>query len=172
MTDYLFAAWDGGGATPPLLGLAQALLARGHDVRILADPVLREEVEAVGATYLPWTRAPHRIARGPEHDLFRDWETRTPFGAFARVRDRLMCGPAADVAADVAEELDRRPADVVVAEVVCLGALIAAGGRGRPCAGLLTTLNMLPDRGPAALRPRFARRGAPLAGCATARSRA
>jgi MGT family glycosyltransferase len=162
MTDYLFAAWDGGGATPPLLGLAQALLARGHDVRILADPVLREEVEAVGATYLPWTRAPHRIARGPEHDLFRDWETRTPFGAFARVRDRLMCGPAADVAADVAEELDRRPADVVVAEVVFLGALIAAEARGVPCAGLLTTFNMLPAEGLPPFGPAFAPARGPL----------
>jgi MGT family glycosyltransferase len=147
MTDLLLTAWDGGGATPPLLGLAGSLLARGHDVRILADPVLREEVEAVGATYVPWTRAPHRIARGPEHDLFKDWEARTPFGSFARVRDRLMCGRAADVAADVIEELDRRPADVVVAEVVLLGALMAAEARGIPRAGLLTTLNMLPAEG-------------------------
>jgi UDP:flavonoid glycosyltransferase YjiC (YdhE family) len=99
MTDYLFAAWDGGGAVPPLLALAASLRERGHDVRILADPVLREEVEAVGAEYRPWTRAPHRIAKGPEHDLFRDWEAHTPFGAFARVRDGLMCGRAADVAA-------------------------------------------------------------------------
>ena len=147
MTDYLLAAWDGGGATPPLLDLARSLLARGHDVRILADPVLRDEVEAIGAAYVPWSRAPHRTAKGAEHDLFKDWETRTPFGAFARVRDRLMCGRAADVAADVTAELDRRPADVVVAEVVFLGALIAAEARGIPCAGLLTTLNPLPTEG-------------------------
>jgi MGT family glycosyltransferase len=96
---------------------------------------------------VPWSRAPHRTAKGAEHDLFKDWETRTPFGAFARVRDRLMCGRAADVAADVTAELDRRPADVVVAEVVFLGAFIAAEARGIPCAGLLTTLNMLPTEG-------------------------
>ena len=162
MSYYLFAAWDGGGATPPLLGLAGSLLARGHDVRILADPVLREEVEAIGATYVPWTRAPHRTAKGPEHDLFRDWETRTPFGAFARVRDRLMCGPAAEVAADVVEELDRRPADVVVAEIVFLGALIAAEARGIPCAGLLTTLNMLPTEGLPPFGPALAPARGPL----------
>jgi UDP:flavonoid glycosyltransferase YjiC (YdhE family) len=162
MTDYLFAAWDGGGAVPPLLALAASLRERGHDVRILADPVLREEVEAVGAEYRPWTRAPHRIAKGPEHDLFRDWEAHTPFGAFARVRDGLMCGRAADVAADVVEELDRRPADVVVAEVVLLGALIAAEARGIPCSGLLTTLNMLPTEGLPPFGPALAPARGPL----------
>jgi len=147
VTDYLFAAWDGGGATPPLLHVAGSLVRRGHGVRVLADPVLREEVEAVGAEFVPWTRAPHRIAKGPEHDLFKDWETRTPFGAFARLRDGLMCGPAGDVADDVLEELDRRPADVVVAEIVFLGALVAAEARGVPCAGLVTTMNPLPADG-------------------------
>lgn len=147
MTDYLFAAWDGGGAVPPLIELAGSLRERGHHVRILADPVLREEVEAVGAAYVPWTRAPHRIAKGPEHDLFRDWEARTPKGAFERVRDGLMCGRAADLAADVVEEHDRRPADVLVAEIFLLGALVAAEARGIPHAAILTTLNPLPADG-------------------------
>jgi len=54
MTDYLFALWDGGGAVPPVLSIASALAQRGHDVRVLADPVLRDEVEAAGvaAPYL------------------------------------------------------------------------------------------------------------------------
>ena len=69
------------------------------------------------------------------------------------MRDRLMFGPAADVARDVLDELERRPADVIVTEVMLAGALVAgeaagvfggadhddrrrhAGARGRPFGG-------------------------------------
>ena len=46
MSDYLFALLDAGGAVPPVLSVAGALSERGHDVRVLTDPVVRAEVEA------------------------------------------------------------------------------------------------------------------------------
>jgi hypothetical protein len=37
-TRLLLVTWDGGGNTPPELGLARRLVARGHGMRVLADP--------------------------------------------------------------------------------------------------------------------------------------
>ena len=46
MAKYLFAVWDGGGSAPPELAVAQQLVERGHDVVVLADPVLEDDVLA------------------------------------------------------------------------------------------------------------------------------
>ena len=61
MTEILMTTWDGAGTTPPLMSVARALVDRGHTVRVLADPVLRPEVEATGAEFaqLDARPAPH-----------------------------------------------------------------------------------------------------------------
>jgi MGT family glycosyltransferase len=155
VSSFLFCAWDGGGAVFPTLSLARALAERGHDVRVLGDAVLRAEIEAIGARPITWTRAPHRTVRTVESDLFRDWEARTPAGAFARIRDRLMFGRAADVARDVLDELERRPADVVVSEPMLAGSLIAGEAVGVPVAMILTTVDAFPAEGRPAFGPGF-----------------
>ncbi len=151
MTDrhrFLFTAWDGGGALPPLLSMAHGLLARGHDVRVLGDPVLEDEIVNAGAVFRPWTTAPHRTSRAdPSTEVVRDWEARTPLGAFARMRDRLLCGPAAAYARDTLAELDREPTDVVVAEHLLAGVGIAAEARGVPLAVSMPNILLLPRRG-------------------------
>ena len=35
-----------------MMSVARALVERGHDVRVLADPVLRADVEAAGAEHV------------------------------------------------------------------------------------------------------------------------
>ena len=151
MSSFLFCAWDGGGAVFPTLSLARALAERGHDVRVLGDPVLRAEIEATGAEAVAWTRTPHRTERTPETDLFKDWEARTPMGGFTRIRDRLMFGRAAEVAHDVMDELQSRPADVIVTEVMLAGALVAGEAAGVPVALITTTVDVMPAPG----RPPF-----------------
>ena len=155
MSTFLFTAWDGGGAVPPTLSLARALVERGHDVRVLGDPVLVPEIAATGAEPVTWTRAPHRTERTAESDLFKDWEARTPFGAFARIRDRLMFGRAADVARDVLEELDRRPADAIVTEAMLGGSVIAGESAEVPVALISTTIDVVPAEGRPPLGPGF-----------------
>jgi hypothetical protein len=103
MTEILMTTWDGAGTTPPLMSVARALVARGHRLRVLADPVLRAEVEATGAEHVSWTRAPHKATQGRDGDFVQDWAAGPD--AFARMRDRIAVGPAAAFAADVRDEL-------------------------------------------------------------------
>ena len=144
---YLFTQSDGGGSVPPTMSIVAALVARGHDVRVLADRLLFDEVRAAGAEPVAWNRAPQRADTSPTSYIVRDWEARTPAGAFARVRDDAMVGPADRFAADVLDELDRRPADVVAADLFSLGAQLGAEAAGVPAAFLVPNPWAMPGWG-------------------------
>jgi hypothetical protein len=87
---YLFEMWEGGGNVPPMLGVAQRLIARGPTVTVLGDPTIQVEAERFGCRFMPWRRAPHRTTLRPEDDLLRDWETKNPFAMLRRYRDRFI----------------------------------------------------------------------------------
>jgi glycine/D-amino acid oxidase-like deaminating enzyme len=82
---YLFATVDGGGNVPPELSAARRLVDRGHLVTVLAEDSVAAEVRATGARLRPWTRAPNRPDRRPEHDPARDWECRYPWQLIERL---------------------------------------------------------------------------------------
>ncbi|MDI2124598.1 glycosyltransferase [Yinghuangia seranimata] len=145
--NFLFATWAGGGAVPPVLSVARALRERGHGVRVLADTSLHDEIAAAGLEAIAWTTAPQGDPSDPAKDVIKDFEARTPIGAFARLRDRIVCGPAADYARDTLAELRARPTDVLVAEHMLLGAFTAGEAAGIPQASLVTTLYPLPTPG-------------------------
>ncbi|MFF4777139.1 glycosyltransferase [Microtetraspora fusca] len=153
---FLFATWSGGGAVPPTLSVARALRERGHDVRVLADRSLHDEVAAGGAEPIAWTTAPQGDTSDPAKEVLKDFEARTPLGAFARLRDRIVCGPAADYARDTLAELRARPADVLVADFSLLGTLTAGEAAGIPVASLGTTVYPLPSPGAPPFGPGFA----------------
>lgn len=155
MANYLIATWGGGGTTPPVMSVARALTARGHDVRVMADPVLRADVEVAGATHVPWTSAPHRSTHTVESDFIRDWEPRSPAGGIARIIERLMFGPAAAFAADVTQEVECRRPDVLVSEVLIAGPQVAAEAAALRRAVLVPTVNVLPSRGVPPFGPGF-----------------
>jgi MGT family glycosyltransferase len=143
MTEFLMTTWDGAGVTAPMMSVARPLTARGHAVRVLADPVLAPEVRAAGAEHVAWTRAPHRRDRSRASHFVEDYHADLETG-FARMRDRLAVGPAAAFAADVREELERRPADVVLSELLLFGPLVAAEALGVPVVVLNATVNIVP----------------------------
>lgn len=160
--DFLFAVWSGGGAVPPVLSVGRALRERGHHVRVLADAGLHDEVVAAGLEHIAWTTAPNGDPSDPAKDVIRDFEARTPIGAFARLRDNIVCGPAADYARDTAAELRTRPTDVLVADYVLVGALAAGEAAGIPLASLVTTIYPLPAEGAPPFGPGFAPARGPL----------
>ena len=148
---YLMAVWDGGGATPPNLGIARMLIARGHDVVMYGDPTLAADIIAIGAEHRAWPTAPQRSSTDLDDDVLKDWEPRTPVGQILRLIDRLMAGDAAPrFAADVVAALDEaaadgRPFDAVLADGVLLGALVGAEARGIPSAALVGSAYLAPS---------------------------
>ena len=159
---YLFAIIDGGGTVPADTSVMRAMVERGHEVRVLADRVLAPDIETTGAEHVPWDRAPQRTDLDPKSVIMKDWDTSTPFQAFARVRDGAMVGPADLFAADVRAELRRRPADAVVGNFFVFGAQIAAEAEGVPFAFLVSNLLSFRGSGTPPLGPGFKPARGPL----------
>ena len=144
---FLFTHWEGGGNTPPMLAVVRRLVARGHAVRVLSDPCNRAEVQAVGAAFTSWTKAPHRADKGPETDPIRDWEFASPIAVMGRLRDHLFFGPSLQYAQDVIDTLERTPADVVVTSEMLFGAMAAAEAAGVPCVAMMANVYLFPQTG-------------------------
>ena len=88
---YLFAQWDGGGSLPPELTVVRELVATGHVVTVLGEPVTEPEVRAVGVTdFRPWVKAPHHVTRSVADDYVRDWEVRNPMRVLGNLMDTVM----------------------------------------------------------------------------------
>ncbi len=144
---YLFALVDGGGTVPPELGAVRRLVERGHDVTVLGEDSIVEDVRASGAAFRPWVQAPNRPDRLPEHDPYKDWECKNPFELFSRLLDRQFVGPAPGYAADVTAAIaDHRP-DLVVCSFFAYGAMVAAEAAGIPFDVLMPNAYLLPARG-------------------------
>jgi len=156
MGAYLLALWDGGGNVPPELGVARRLVTRGHTVHVLGDPTLRGASEAAGCAFSPWTRAPHRSSLDPVEDVIKDWESANPLVLLARVRDRLIAGPAGRFAADTAEAMRAVRPDVLVADAFLFGSVIAAQAAEVPVVLLVSNIWIMPTRGAPPIGPGFA----------------
>jgi MGT family glycosyltransferase len=148
---FLFVLWEGGGNVAPQLELAKGLLERGHQVRVLTEDCLAEDVRATGARFERFSRAPNRGSRS--EDLIRDWEARTPLGAFSRGRDRVMMGPAAAYADDTHAAFEREPVDALVCDYMLFGPPIAAERHRVPQALIVHNIYMVPEPGKPAPGP-------------------
>ena len=144
---YLFALVDGGGTVPPELGAVRRLVERGHRVTVLAEHSMLDEVRATGATYRPWTEAPNRLSRRPEHDPSRDWECKSPFQLFDRVLERQFVGPADAYATDLLGAVAEHRPDLVVSSFFAVGAMVGAEAAGLPYDVLFPNPYMLPAPG-------------------------
>jgi MGT family glycosyltransferase len=153
---FLMPMWEGGGNIPPELGVARRLIARGHQVHVLADPTVQVGAETAGCTFSPWRRAPHRTTFEPSDDLLKDWETKNPLVLLQRARDRLIAGPAADHAADTAEAIEAFRPDAVVPDAFLFGSIIAAQAASLPVALLVPNIWIMPTPGTPPLGPGFA----------------
>lgn len=150
---YLFVTFEGGGNVPPMLGAVRRLSARGHDVRVLTEPCLRDAVEAAGARFVPFTRYFTRDDRTV--DLIGDAGARTPVGALRRSLERLVFGPARTVAEETGRAIGAERPDVVVVDALMPGALVAAGAAEIPRVVLFHMPEYLPGPGRPAAGPGF-----------------
>ena len=144
---YLFALVDGGGTVPPELGTARRLVERGHQVTVLAEDSMLADVRSTGATFRPWIEAPNRASRHPDDDPYRDWECKSPFALFARLRERQFVGPAPGYAADVTAAIADNGPDLVVCSSFAFGAMAAAEAAGVEFDVLFPNAYLLPAPG-------------------------
>jgi MGT family glycosyltransferase len=140
----LVAGWDSGGGVEAVQTVVRRAVTRGHQVRVLGTEGLRSRFESAGADFRPYRYAPDNDTRSAATDLVREWEARTPLGMFARVRDRVMFGPAREFCRDVLEELDREPADLVAVDTLIPSALSGAEAAGCPSVLLMHGPYMMP----------------------------
>lgn len=145
--NFLFVLWSGGGNAPPQLALARRLTERGHRVRVLAPRALQAAIEAAHCVFVPVHAVPEHDSSSVRDDLAKDWEARTPIGAAARGRDRIIFGSALAYAQDVSAAIAEERPDVVVTDFLLLGAYVAAERAGIPLAALIHTIYPLPARG-------------------------
>ncbi len=119
-----------------LMPIVSKLAERGHALRIIVGPGVRptrlpvndgllHRLAGMGATLVPFRHPePHPWDNAPPvSGLIRDWVP-TPFRNIPEQAQTLLWAPA--WAENVAAELRRTPADVVVADYVLMGALAAA----------------------------------------------
>jgi UDP:flavonoid glycosyltransferase YjiC (YdhE family) len=94
MKRFLFVTWEGGGNVPPELAIARKLVARGHQVRFLADPTIAADARAAGCAFSPWVTAPHRTTRDRSGDLIQDYAYKNPMTAIRKYMGQFLADPA------------------------------------------------------------------------------
>jgi MGT family glycosyltransferase len=121
---FLFVTWDGGGNSVPTYPLTRGLVARGHKVTLLGQPVQAEAARALGATFVPlgipdWT--PGKLQEEETDILFP-----------------LIFGPPVGEA--VLEYIARNAPDVLVVDCLLMSGLAAAERSQLPSAALVHVL--------------------------------
>ena len=152
---FLFAHWEGGGNTPPMLALVRRLVGRGHEVRVIGDPCNRQEVEAAGASFVSWERAPARKDKTVQSDPLRDWEAKSPPAMIRKLCDAYFVGTALARAQDVLAALGEFPADVIVTSEMLLGVMAAAEKEGVRCVAAAANVYLFPLPGVPPFGPGF-----------------
>lgn len=137
MSSYLIVTWDGAGNLAPTLGIARAIVERGHDVRMLGHETITERCGDVGARFVPLTQRAGWDAMEDPDD----------FEAEMKLLIEELCF-SLTIARDVAEELDREPADAVLIDCMLFTAIDVALASGTPTAVLFHTPYSLFRDGP------------------------
>lgn len=122
-SDLLFTTFAHGGNVPPTLTLARELSDRGHRVRVMGHPVQQPEVAASGLPFTPYLSADH-------------WDPAEPGSLLHWLKALGHPG----ITEDVRAELDRRPADLVLADCLLVALLRDLRRTGQRRAALFPTL--------------------------------
>ena len=126
------------GHVGPVTGLVAELVSRGHQVRVYTGSRYRQRFTDLGATVLTWSAAQDF----DEDDLGATFPlARRPgmLTALALVKDGFI-GTAPGQVQDLSQELEREPADVLVADSMSFGGVLTGELLGLPWA----LLNVLP----------------------------
>jgi MGT family glycosyltransferase len=138
--NFLFVTIEGGGNVPPVLGLARRMAARGHRVRVLSEPCMQAPVAASGLEFISFRK--HFIRKDRTTDIFKDWRG-NPNASF----EQVVLGPAQIQADETRDAMKAAPTDVLVADCLLPGSLIAAEAMNVPRVCLFHMPEYLPGPG-------------------------
>lgn len=128
MSRHLIVTWDGAGNLVPTLGITRQLVERGHEVRVLGHDTIAELCGDVGARFVALTQAQGWDAMDDPDD----------FDAEVKLLIEELCF-STTIARDLARELDREPAEVVLVDCMLFTAIDIALASGTPTAALFHT---------------------------------
>lgn len=103
MAAFLIVTWQAGGGVHPALGLARLLVARGHEIRVLAPRILEEEIETAGCVWRPIPEeAEFDLTAGRAADEQREYLDETFFGVAlpAALQAEVRSNPPAAIVVD------------------------------------------------------------------------
>ena len=116
------------GHVGPTSGLVAELVSRGHQVRVYTGSRYRQRFLDLGAAVVPWSAA----KEFDEDTLAATFPVaRRLLTAIAVVRDGFI-GTSPGQVQDLSRELEREPADVLVADSMSFGGVLASELRGLP----------------------------------------
>lgn len=121
----LLVSQNGGGTVPPMLALAQSLVARGHDVTVLGQLSIRQRAMAAGGHFVPFTTLP-------------DYEIDKVIEDQLQLAMQVIAGNGAGD--DLLATAEEHRSDVVVIDCTLAGASAAAEKLGRPSVMLLHSM--------------------------------
>ncbi|PQZ88130.1 glycosyl transferase [Arthrobacter sp. MYb227] len=137
--NYLFALTHGGGANPPELGVVSRLVARGHDVLVLADASMETGVVVTGAKFTRWS--------GEPLGEIQDWKKVGPRQKARMTVEHMFTARAADQLLDTLTALESEIPHQVVTSFNAFGAMLAAESRGVDFSVLLPNIYPMPAKG-------------------------
>lgn len=144
MARMLLSAMPFTGHVAPLLAIAAALTARGHDVRVYTGAAFRQAVEDVGGRWIGWQRAPDF----DENDLPATFPRLVGRKGIAQVmvnmRDLFIATGPAQVA-DLEAEWEREPWDAFAADEASIAPRLFAEKTGCPWATVAVLPLTLPS---------------------------
>jgi MGT family glycosyltransferase len=143
MSRFLFVMIDAGGNVPAQLSVARRLVARGHEVRVLGDPVLESAAQKIGAHFAPFRRAPLVNISSTAWSKEVDWEPRRKTDKLRRLGELIWFGPAEKYARDVLDEVERFRPDAIAVDQMVFGAIIGAEAASVPAVVLMHTVGGL-----------------------------
>lgn len=148
MAKLLLTAMPFTGHVTPMLSVAAALVARGHDVRFYTGSAFRPGVEASGARHVPWTKAPEF----DENDLaatFPRLVGKKGLGQLLiNVQDVFIKTAPAQLE-DLTAECEREPWEALAGDEMSIGTALYAEKTGCPWGTVaVLPLNLIGREGP------------------------
>ena len=148
MTRFMLTAMPFTGHVAPLSAVAEALVARGHDVRVYTGSAFRERVESTGARLVPWRVAPDFDENDISATFPRLLDKKGMRQLLINVQDVFIKTSPAQVE-DLTAEWEREPWDAIAGDEMSVGTALFVERTACPWATVaVIPLNLIGPQGP------------------------